>query len=435
MMRHGARDRFTYDPLRFYEDPYPLYRHLRDHAPLYRNEERDLWVLSRYSDIQAVARDWQQFVSARGVDIDVDDYSLGPGDFLDMDPPRHDELRSVLHRDFTPRRIKSLELFVRTSVSQLLDVLVEEGGGDLAKQFAQRLPLTVICELWGVPRDDHQLIENWFVRMVERIPGEVAVQDDVWVAAEEMRSYIAAAIAERRRSPRDDLLGTMAQALNEGRMHTEEVDGMTRILLVAGIHTTSTFIANSLLLLAPLPDERRQMARKPASIPAAIEELLRYETPVQWLARTAARDVQMYDTVIAGGDRLILLWASANRDERRMADPDVLDLHRPPVHHMAFGEGIHHCIGAPLARIEARIAFEEFFRRVPEYEVTGPIERMFTRQERGVASLPVRFDDVRTGCQIGGSAKRIGLSARVLPVLAVRTRIRYGSGVSKITSP
>src|SRR5262249_49996479 len=194
----------------------------------------------------------------------------GPGDFLDMDPPRHDELRSVLHRDFTPRRIKSLELFVRTSVSQLLDVLVEEGGGDLAKQFAQRLPLTVICELWGVPRDDHQLIENWFVRMVERIPGEVAVQDDVWTAAEEMRSYIAAAIAERRRSPRDDLLGTMAQALNEGRMRTEEVDGMTRILLVAGIHTTSTFIANSLLLLAPLPHERQQMARKPASIPAAI---------------------------------------------------------------------------------------------------------------------------------------------------------------------
>lgn len=390
MSQRSVRDAFTYDPLRFYEDPYPLYRRLRDQAPLFRNDERGLWILSRYSDIQAVSRDWKRFVSGRGVDIDVEDYSLGPGDFLDMDPPRHDELRRILHRDLTPRRIGSLELFVRASVIQLLDVLVEQGCGDLAQQFAQRLPLTVICELWGIPRDDHELIENWFVRMVERIPGKVAVQDDVWLAGEEMRSYIDAAIAERRKSPRDDLLGTMAQALNAGLMRPEEVDGMTRILLVAGIHTTSTFISNSLLLLAPLRGERREMADNPELIPVAIEELLRYETPVQWLARTAACDVVMHDTVIAAGDRLILLWASANRDERRIVEPDVLNLRRPAVHHVAFGEGIHHCIGAPLARMESRIAFEEFFRRVPEYEVVGPIERMFTRQERGVASLPVR---------------------------------------------
>jgi hypothetical protein len=206
-----------------------------------------------------------------------------------------------------------------------------------------------------------------------------------------MRGYIDAAIVERRRSPRDDLLSTMALALNAGRMRPEEVDGMTRILLVAGIHTTSTFISNSLLLLEPLPGERQEMAHSPELIPVAIEELLRYETPVQWLARTAASDVEMHDTVIAAGDRLILLWASANRDERRIADPDVLNLRRSAVHHMALGEGIHHCIGAPLARMESRIAFEEFFRRVPEYEVAGPIERMFTRQERGVASLPVRL--------------------------------------------
>lgn len=391
MRERSVRGAFTYDPLRFYEDPYPLYRHLRDQAPLFRNEERELWVLSRYGDIQAVARDWERFVSRRGVDIDVDDYTLGPGDFLDMDPPRHDELRRILHRDFTPRRISSLEPFVRASVIQLLDILVEEGGGDLAQQFAQRLPLTVICELWGIPLDDHKLIENWFVRMVERIPEKVAVQDDVWLAAEEMRGYIDAAIVERRRSPRDDLLSTMALALNAGRMRPEEVDGMTRILLVAGIHTTSTFISNSLLLLEPLPGERQEMAHSPELIPVAIEELLRYETPVQWLARTAASDVEMHDTVIAAGDRLILLWASANRDERRIADPDVLNLRRSAVHHMALGEGIHHCIGAPLARMESRIAFEEFFRRVPEYEVAGPIERMFTRQERGVASLPVRL--------------------------------------------
>jgi cytochrome P450 len=348
-------------------------------------------VLSRFGDIQAVARDWEGFVSGHGVDIDVQDYSLGPGDFLDMDPPRHDALRRILHQDFTPGRIRSLEPFVRNAVVELLEVLVDEGRGDLAKDFAQRLPLTVICELWGIPRGDHQLIEDWFVRMVERIPGEVAVQEDVWTAAEEMRSYVAAAVSDRRKRPRDDLLSTMARALNHGRMRPHEVDGMTRVLLVAGIHTTSTFIANALLLLAPLPGERRELGKSPDLIPVAIEELLRYETPVQWLARTAARDARMHDGVIAAGDRVILLWASANRDERRIANPDVLDLRRPPLHHMAFGEGIHHCIGAPLARMESRIAFQVFFRRVPDYEVAGPIERMFTRQERGLASLPVRL--------------------------------------------
>jgi cytochrome P450 len=387
----ASSEMFVYDPLSFYDDPYPLYQRLRDEAPLYRNEEREVWVLSRYGDVQAAARDWRGLISGRGVDIDVEDYSMGPGDVLNMDPPRHNELRRILHQDFTPKRIATLEPFVRSCVVQLLDVMVEEGRGDLAQQFAQRLPLTVICALWGLPPGDHKMIEDWFVRIVERIPGEVAVQKDVWTASEELRTYIAAAVDERRKTPREDLLSTVARALEDGRMDDEEVSGMTQILLVAGIHTTSTFIANSLLLLAPLPDERRALAESSELIPVAIEELLRYETPVQWLARRSANDMRLHDRVIKAGDRVILLWASANRDERRFANPDVLDLRRAPEHHVAFGEGIHHCIGAPLARMESRIAFEEFFRRVPDYEITGPIERMFTRQERGLASLPARF--------------------------------------------
>jgi cytochrome P450 len=383
-----------YDPLQFYEDPYPIYRHLRNNAPVYRNEDRDVWVLSRYHDVQWAARDWKRFISGRGVDIDVEDYSLGPGDFLDLDPPRHDELRRVIHDAFSPKRISALESFVRASVVDLIEPIVEAGGGDLAKDFAQRLPLGVICELWGVPRVDHAQIEEWFVRMVERVPGEVAVQDDVWAAADEMHDYVADAVRQRRRTPRDDLLGIIARALEDGRMSEEEVDGMTRILLVAGIHTTSTFIANTFLLLEALPAERRILATEPETMPAAIEELLRYETPVQWLARRTATDVEVQGSTIACGERVILLWAAANRDERKFVEPDVLDFRRERVRHVAFGEGIHHCIGAPLARLESRIAFEEFFRRVPEYEVIGPVERMFTRQERGLASLPVRIDQV-----------------------------------------
>ena len=168
----------SYDPLTFYEDPHPIYRDLRDAAPVYRNDERDLWVLSRYADVQAAGRDWETFANGRGVDIDVEDFTFGPGDLLNMDPPRHDELRRILRGTFTPRSVKALEPAIRQKVDELLDALIERGGGDFAHDFARRLPFTVICELWGVPSSDHGLLEDWFVRMVERDPGEMAVQDD-----------------------------------------------------------------------------------------------------------------------------------------------------------------------------------------------------------------------------------------------------------------
>jgi len=381
----------VYDPLRLYDDPYPVYRELRDTAPVYRNAERGLWVLSRYADVQAAAGDWRTFTNGRGVDVDVEDFTFGPGDLLDMDPPRHDELRKILRDTFTPKAVRALEPVVAAKVDELLDGLVERGRGDFASEFARRLPFTVICELWGIPREDHDLLEDWFVRMVERAPEEMAVQDDVWVAGEEMRAYIDAAVRDRERRPRGDLLSTIAAAVADGRMTAEEVVGMTRILLVAGIHTTETLIANSLHLLAPLPDERRALAQDPSLIPVAIEELLRYESPVQWLARATTADVELHGAVIPAGERVVLLWAAANRDERHFADPDTLDLRRSPNTHMAFGQGIHFCIGAPLARLEARIAFAKLFARIPEYRVAGPVERMFTRQERGISRLPVEL--------------------------------------------
>jgi cytochrome P450 len=390
-----SRTDLEYDPIQFYADPYPIYRHLRDNAPAYRNDERGVWVLSRFDDVQAAARDWETFVSGRGVDVFAEDFSHGPGDFLEMDPPRHDELRHIIRSDFAPKRIKSLEPVIRERVVELVEALAEEPDCDLSKQFAQRLPLTMIAELWGVPREDHHVLEDWFVRMVGRVPGQIEMPEDVWLAAAEMKEYVTDALRERRTAPREDLLTTIGAAVADGRMHEDEVDGMTRILLIAGIHTTSTLIANTLLLLSALPEERRALAAEPELIPVAIEELLRYESPVQWLGRAAARDYVLHDAVIRKGERLILLWGSANRDERKFDNPEVLDLRRSPVYHMAFGQGIHHCIGAPLARMESRIAFEEFFTRVADYEIVGPVERLFTRQEqRGIASLPARVEAV-----------------------------------------
>jgi cytochrome P450 len=379
----------VYDPIAFYDDPYPIYRQLRDRSPLYYNEQRDIWVLSRADDITAAASDWKTFSSGKGVSLDVGDFSLGPGDILDLDPPRHDQLRHLLRQDFLPSRLRQLESQVAEHVSRLVDSIVSRPKVDLARDFAQRLPLSMICLLLGVPSGDLDLFENWFVRLVERVPGQIAVPEDAWIAGAEMDEYLNIALADRRKAPRNDVFTTMAIAQSNGQMSREEVSGLTRILLVAGVHTTSTLISNSLLLLAPFPDKRRALVKEPTRIPVAIEELLRYESPVQWLGRTTTCDVHLYDARIPSGAKVALVWASGNRDERVFSDPGTLHLDRDVRHHMAFGHGLHFCIGAPLARLEARIAFEILFSRISEYEVSGEVQRRFTRHERGISSLPV----------------------------------------------
>jgi cytochrome P450 len=356
-----------YDPFLFYDDPYPTYRRLRDEALLYHNAERSLWVLSRFGDVQRAGRDWKTFSSAEGVDID--DSRLGPGSFLDADPPRHDELRKILHADFTPGRMRLLEQRISVRVDELLEPLLAAGGGDFAGEFALRLPVSVMAGLLGTPEADHGDLERWYFGMLEREPGRPEVTEGAVRAAEEMRVYIQAIVAERQASPRDDLFGTIASAQADGRLTSEEVDGMCRLLLLAGIHTTASLIANTLIALEEAGDARADLARHPEALPVAVEELLRFLSPVQSGARVTTRDVEIHETVIPRGDRVLLLWASANRDERRFSDPDKLDLRRPPLRHAGFGEGIHFCLGAPLARLEARIAFAFL--------------------ERGIARLPI----------------------------------------------
>jgi cytochrome P450 len=394
-MSQAAATDFEYDPLTFHEDPYPVYRQLRDVAPLYHHKGWDLWVISRYADVQAAARDWETFSNARGVDIDEGDFTFGPGDLLDTDPPRHDELRKILHTTFYPKGVKPLEPMVAAKVDALLSPLVARGGGDFAAEFAHLLPFSVICELWGLPPQDHHLLGEWFDRMVVREPGQMAIPDDVWRAGGEMKAYLDEAVRIRRTQPKGDLLTTMATAINEGLMSEEEVVGMTRILLIAGIHTTETLIANSLLLLEPMPKERRLLAEDPSRIPPAIEELLRFEPPVQWLARAATRDVELYEQTIPEGARVVIQWAAANRDERYFDDPDALNLRRSRNRHMTFGQGIHFCLGAHLARLESRVAFHAFLTRIPDYRISGPIERLYTHQERGISGLPIEVIDAR----------------------------------------
>jgi cytochrome P450 len=386
----------TWNPLVALDDPYPVYRRLRDEAPLYHDERLDLWALSRFDDVQAAAKDWETFsTSIGGFGNDIDDtyqLFLPAGDLAGVDPPIHTRLRGALRLAFSPSALRTrFEPIVRRKVIELIDGFADSGQADFARDLARPLPGTTMFSWFGFPEADHPELLGWFGEMLERDPGERALPERALAGRDRMRAYMQAAAEERRTARRDDLMSFLVEATESGQISADELLGASMLLFVAGITTTSGLISNSLLHLDRFPDQRARMRDDPSVMPAAIEELLRFDAPIQALARTATRDVALHDGVIPEGARVALLWASANRDERRWVDPDRLDITREPQRHMSFGDGIHHCLGAPLARLEARIVFEELFRRIPEYAVSGPIVRIKTPTDRALESLPVEF--------------------------------------------
>ena len=387
---------FDWDPLVPLDDPYPAYRELRDHAPCYHHPRRDVWVLTRFDDIVAAAKDWETFSSsAGGTGNDVDDtyqLFLPAGDLPAADPPLHTRLRGALRLAFSPSALKiRFEPAVRAKVHELIDGFIDAGRADFAFDFARPLPATTMFTWFGFPEVDHDELLAWFDDMLQRTPGRRELPTVALAARDRLRLYVQDIARDRRRAPGDDLMTFLVQAVDAGQLTDDELLGASLLLFVAGITTTSGLISNSLLHLARFPDQRRVIVNEPAAIPAAVEELLRYDAPLQMLVRTTTRDVEVAGPVIPTGATVVLVWASANRDERRWPDPDLLDLTRQPERHAAFGEGIHHCLGAPLARMEGRIAFEELFRRIPEYEVAGPIVRVKTPTDRALERLPVVF--------------------------------------------
>jgi cytochrome P450 len=386
----------AWNPLVALDDPYPIYRRLRDEAPLYHDERNDLWVLSRFDDVQAAARDWETFsTSEGGMGNDVDDtwqLFLPAGDLAGVDPPVHTRLRGALRMAFSPSALRArFEPIVRRKVVELIDAFADEGHADFARDLARPLPGTTMFSWFGFPEADHPRLLEWFGAMLERDPGERALPARAISGRDQLRAYMQDAAAERRVAPREDLMSFLVAAERDGEISADELLGSSMLLFVAGITTTSGLISNSLLHLDRSPDQRDLLRTEASVMPSAIEELLRFDAPIQMLARTATRPVELHDAVIPAGARVGLIWASANRDERHWHDPDRLDLTRAPQRHLAFGDGIHHCLGAPLARLEARIAFEELFRRIPAYAVSGPIVRIKTPTDRALESLPVTF--------------------------------------------
>lgn len=382
-----------YDPFSHtvWEDPYPVYRQLREKHPLYRNEERDCWVASRYEDIEAISRDVETFSVAGGVDFDLPEYYLGPGDMLAVDPPIHTRLRKVVREQLTPKAIERLESMLRSQVRTVLDRMLERGEGDAAAELAFPLPMSAILALMGFPDEDGPQLREWLDATAYRTPGSPDRPPETDAAHDALAEYVAMLLEERRREPREDIVTVMARAVEGGSMSLEETKGMSLLMLTAGWETTASLIGNALYHLARNPDQRTILVKDPATIAAGVEEVLRYDAPVQYLHRTVTREVTMHDETVPAGGKVLLLYASGNRDERRWDDPDSLDVLRPPQRNVAFGNGIHLCLGAPLARIECRIVLEEILSRAPEYEIAGPIERIEAHVLRGIHRLPLRL--------------------------------------------
>ncbi len=329
-----------------------------------------MWVLSRFDDVQAVARNWETFSHAHGVDFDgMDRLMLGRGDFLETDPPRHSELRKIVQRRFSPKALKNLEGVVRDTVRALLRPMRAGGEVELLREFVKPLPLIVFSDLMGVPQEDVAQFEAWNEAIFQRRADEPDIPQLALDAANEMRTYFASYADAQRYDVQETLLGDIVAAHAAGVLDEEELVGITALLFVAGAATTWGLISNALLLLEEHAEQRHRLANDLDSIPAATEEVLRFESPLQHSFRTTTRDVEIHGAEIRAGSRVLLLFGSANRDERRWEAPEKFDIYRQPLRNLAFGEGIHHCLGAPLARMEARVAIEEFLVAFPNYEV------------------------------------------------------------------
>jgi cytochrome P450 len=387
-----------YDPL-FHtpqDDVYDVYRHLRANQPVYCNPEREVWCVSRHEDIQTAARDWKGFSNADGVDLD-EPRAFGDGDFLDSDPPRHDELRNVVRPFFLPREIARLESAVAARVARLIDDLRDRSTVDLAQEFAWRLPIWAICRLVGVPEKDDAMVQRLVTAQMTRTPGRADMPPAAHDALAELRAYIAELSSVKREEPGHDVLSRLVEGEADGTPRSEEIAGMVTLLFAAGSETTASLLSNALNLLAlhPAHTERLRAAlRSPEgddAVGRAIEETLRYESPVQYLARTTGSERELAGTRIPAGARVALLYASGNRDERRFERSEVFDPTREPKRHLAFGEGIHFCLGAPLARLEARVALPAFLGAVREYEVVER-KRVPTHIVRGFARLTATLD-------------------------------------------
>ena len=386
----------TYSPYAYeiHEDPYPVYARLRAEAPVYRNEELDFWALSRHADVLGAFRNVDGFSNAYGVSLDPS--AFGPDahrfmSFLALDPPRHTRMRSLVGKGFTPTKVARMEDRIRAIAVEHLEPALEKGSFDAIADFAGKLPMDVISDLVGVPPADRAEIRRLADVVVHRDDGVFDVPAAGMEAALTLAGYYQEMVDERRRAPRDDLTSDLMVAEIEGdRLTDEEITGFLFLMVVAGNETTTKLLGNALYWAWRHPDQGAVPFADPERIPDWVEETLRYDTSSQMLLRVARTPLEMHGTTIPEGDRVLLLVGSANRDETVFPDPDRYDLDRDTSKLVSFGSGRHFCMGAPMARLEARIGLAELVDRVASVDVDPDgIERVHSINVRGLAALPV----------------------------------------------
>jgi cytochrome P450 len=386
----------------FFEDPFTVYRWLRDEAPVYHNERIGFYAVSRYDDCIAVHRDVEAFTSTHGLTVDQltdDDFQAVRGSIASMimmDPPMHDRLRKLVSRAFTPRRVTAWEPIVRRVVTETLDRLGDRRSFDAVSDFAGPFPVEVICTIVGVPDGDRQQIRHWTDQLLEREVGSPFPTAAGIRAAIDSNSYLSQLVTDKRRHPSDDMIGHLVEAEIEREDGTvdhlvdDEIVAFVSLLTAAGSETVTKLVGNGVLAFDEHREQLRIVRDDPSATPGAVEEVLRYRAPAQYQGRYCVEDRTFEGGTIPAGNPVLVVTGAANRDERAYEDPERFDVRRTGPLGIGFGHGIHYCIGAHLARLEGRVAFDELYRRWPRLEVDrDAVEWVHMSNVAGPARVPV----------------------------------------------
>lgn len=370
------------------QNPYPYYAHLRNHSPVYWVESLQSWAVSRYEDVAYVAKNTQIFSSAPIVPAILGELNPVPEVkwLISTDPPAHMPLRKLVSKAFTPRMVAALEPRIKEIAAQLLDRVEEGADFDLVRDFSTPLPVMVIAEMLGVEPERYRDFKRWSDDLLRASGGAIppAELERLRASVNDLKHYFEQAIEQRRRNPKEDLITALVRAEEENQaLSAREVLAMCVLLLIAGNETTTNLLGNTLITLLSHPAEFAKVRADLSLVPQMIEEVLRYESPVQAILRLATSDAEIAGSTIPAGGSVMILYGSANRDQRQFPNPDAFDVTRNPQDHLSFGYGIHYCLGAPLARLEARVAMDAFLRRFPRI-------RMREQRPEWVESFVVR---------------------------------------------
>lgn len=392
----------VFDPFSeaFYRDPFDVYKRLRDEAPVYYSEQYDCYVLSRHEDVAAAFKDFETYSSARGVtleEIHSGRHAHQPS-IIWMDPPDHRRMRSLVNKVFTPRAITAQEAVVRDRIEHYLS-LIDPTAFDVVADFSALFPVEVITTMLGVPEEHRQQVRLWLDTSLERPPGRMTMSKAGLDAMMQTGAMYYTLIQERRAEPREDMISALIATevqRDEGtvtRLDDIEIAGFCTLLGGAGAETVTKLVGTAVVLLSRHRDQWDQLRADRSKIPAAVDEVLRFEGPVQYDCRATTKDVHLHDTTIPAGSAVMLLGASANRDDRAFADAETFDINRDrtEAQNLGFGYGIHSCLGAALARMESAIALEHLLEVMPEYEVDyDNLRRVSMTSVSGYANVPVR---------------------------------------------